>query len=151
MKRVWVVAVASCLAASAGTAQEHFTEGPVWECGSYRTKQGHFNDYMKYLRENFLPQGQEAKKAGLVLDQRIYLHVPASPTDPDVVICTLHASFGKALDYSAADEAKGREIAAKHFKTADEQKQRDMAAKRFAFRDFLGTSYYREISLKPMP
>jgi len=26
-----------------------------------------------------------------------------------------------------------------------------MAAQRFEFRDFLGTAYYREVNLKPMP
>jgi hypothetical protein len=106
---------------------------------------------MTYLRQNFLPSGQESKKAGLILDQRVYLHVPTTPTDGDVLICTLYPSFGKALDYDAGDDAKAKEIAAKHYKTADEQKQRDAAAKRFAFRDFLGTSHYREVSLKPMP
>ncbi len=151
MKRLCLVAVLSCLAVPGTLAQEHFTEGPVWECGAYRTKQGYFDDYMKYLRQNFVPQGQESKKAGLVLDQKVYLKVPENPTDPDVLICTLHSSFGKALDYDAGDDAKAKEIAAKHYKTADEQKQRDMAANRFAFRDFLGTSYYREVSLKPMP
>ena len=151
MQRLCLATVVSCLAASVTLAQEHFTEGPVWTCSSYRTKQGHFDDYMKYLRENFIPQGQESKKAGLVLEQKVYLHVPANPTEPDVVICTLQASFGKALDYNATDDAKAKEIAAKHFKTADEQKQRDMAAKRFEFRDFLGTSHYREVNLKPMP
>jgi hypothetical protein len=151
MKRLYLAAVVSCLASSVALAQEHFTEGPVWECSSYRTKQGHFDDYMKYLRQNYLPQSQEAKNAGLVLDQKVYLHQPANPTEPDVVICTQHASFAKALDYSAEDDAKGKEIAAKHFKTADEEKQRDMAATRLEFRDFLGTSYYREVNLRPMP
>ena len=151
MKRLCLAAVLSCLVAPVALAQEHFSEGPVWECSAYRTKQGHFDDYMKYLRQNFVPQGEEAKKAGLVLDQKVYLKVPENPNDPDVVICTQHASFGKALDYNAGDDAKAKEIAAKHFKTADEQKQREMAANRFAFRDYLGTSYYREVSLKPIP
>jgi hypothetical protein len=151
MKRLYFAVVVSCVVAPMALAQEHFTEGPVWECGSYRTKQGHFDDYMKYLRQNFLPQGQQSKKEGLVLDQKVYTHVPASPTEPDVVICTLHANFAKALDYDAADDAKAKDIAGKHYKTLDEQKQREMSAKRFEFRDFLGTSYYREVSLKPMP
>ena len=69
MKRLCLAAVVSCLAAPAAVAQEHFTEGPVWECSSYRTKQGHFDDYMKYLRQNYLPQAQESKKAGLTLEQ----------------------------------------------------------------------------------
>ncbi len=151
MKRLCLAAAVSCLVAPVALAQEHFTEGPVWECSGYRTKQGHFDDYMKYLRQNFLVTGQESKKAGLVLDQKVYVKVPENPTDPDVVICTLHASFGKALDYNAADDAKGKDIAAKHYKTADEQKQREITSKRFEFRDFIGTSYYREVSLKPMP
>jgi hypothetical protein len=140
-----------CLASSATLAQEHFTEGPVWGCSSFRTKQGHFDDYMQYLRENLLPQTEEAKAAGLLLDQKVYLHQPANPTEPDIVICTLQPNFGKALDFNAADDTKAKEIAAKHYKTADENKQRDMAAKRLDFRDFLGTSYYREVTLKPMP
>jgi hypothetical protein len=85
-----------------------------------------------------------------VLDQKIYMHVPANPTEPDVLLCTLHKNFAKALDYNATDDARGKEIAAQHWKTADEQKQRDMSAQRLEFRDFLGTSYWREVNLKPM-
>jgi hypothetical protein len=151
MKRLCLAALVWCLAPPVALAQEHYTEGPVWECSAYRTKEGHFDDYMKYIRQNFMPQSQERKKAGLVLDQKIYRHVPENPNDPDILLCTLHASFAKALDYNAADDAKGKDIAAKHFKTADEQKQRDMAAKRYEFRDYLGTSYYREVNLKPLP
>ena len=151
MKRFSLAVAASCLLAPGVFAQEHFSEGPVWACGAYRTKDGHFDDYMKYLRENFVPTSQESKKAGLTLDTKVYLHVPATPSDPDVLICTLHASYGKALDYDADRDAKSKEISAKHYKTPDEQKQRDITAKRFAFRDFIGTSYYREVSLKPLP
>jgi hypothetical protein len=151
MKRLCLAAVLSCLAVPGALAQEHYTEGPVWACNALRTKPGHFDDYMKYLRQNFVPQGQEAKKAGLILDQKIYVKVPENPTDPDVLICTLFTSFGKALDFNAGDDAKVKEIAAKHFKTADEQKQREMIENRFAFREALGTSYYREVNLKPMP
>ena len=151
MKRLCLVSLVSCLVVPGALAQEHYTEGPVWGCDAIRTKQGHFDDYMKYLRQNYVPQGQEAKKAGLIVDQKIYVMVPASPTDPDVLLCTLYTSFGKALDYNAGDDATQKGIATKHFKTADEQKQRDMIANRFTFRDALGTSYYREVNLKPMP
>ena len=149
MKQAWLAAVVSSLAAPMALAQEHFTQGPVWECASYRTKPGHFDDYMKYLRQNFVPQAQQSKKAGLVLDQKVFLHTPTSPTDPDVVICTLYPSFAKAMDYDAEDDAKFKEIAAKHHNTADEAKQRERTAKRFAFRDFIGEHHYREVNLRP--
>ena len=116
MNRLCLTAAMSCLAWSATLAQEHFTEGPVWGCSSFRTKQGHFDDYMKYLRENLLPQTEEAKAAGLLLDQKVYLHQPANPTEPDIVICTLQPNFGKALDFNAGDDTKAKEIAAKHYK-----------------------------------
>ena len=151
MKPRLSLAAAFCLVfAGAAGAQEHFAEGPVWECGSYRTKPDQFNNYLKYLRETTLPQNEERKKAGLILDYKVYFHTPTTPTDPDVVICYLHSSFAR-LDYNAGDDAKSKEISAKHFKTADEQKQLDMIAKRLAMRDFVGTSYYREVKLKPMP
>jgi hypothetical protein len=150
VKQLFLAVLASCLTAPAVFAQEHYTEGPVWECSSYRTKPGHFDDYLEYLRQNLLPQNQAAKQAGLMLDQKTYLHVPANPTEPDVLLCTLHRNFAKALDYDATDEAKGKEIASRHWKTSDEQKQRAMSANRLEFRDFLGTSYWREVNLKPV-
>src|SRR2546430_47759 len=77
----------ACRAAPGVLGEEHFTEGAVWECNSYRTKQGHFDDYMKSLRQSHLPPSQEAKKTGRVLDQKVYVHVPTNPTEPDVVLC----------------------------------------------------------------
>lgn len=150
MKPLYLAVLAACLTVSEALAQEHYTEGPVWACSSFRTKPGHFDHYMEYLRQNFVPLNQEAKKAGLLMDQKVYMHVPANPTEPDVLLCALHSNFAKALDYNATDDAKLKEISAKHWKTADEQKQRDMSAQRFEFRDFLGTSYWREVNLKPI-
>lgn len=58
------IAVLSLLLGGVAAAQEHWTEGPVWEVSFYRTTPGHFDDYMKYLRQNFLPQNAEGKKQG---------------------------------------------------------------------------------------
>jgi len=49
------------LAASA-FAQEYYTEGTVRVVSYYRTNPGQFDAYMQYLRENFLPQQEDAKK-----------------------------------------------------------------------------------------
>ena len=151
MKRVTAIGSLLCaVMASAAFAQEHYTEGPVWECSSYRTKPGHFDDYMKYLRENFLPTTDEGKKQGLLLDRKVFLQPPSGKSDWDVMICTLFPTFGKAMDYSAADEDKWKAIEAKHYSTTDEKKQEEMASKRFDMREFIGTSFVREVSLKPI-
>ena len=152
MRRAAILAGILCLVAvGTGYAQEHFTEGPVWEVSHYRTTPGHFEDYMSYLRQNFLPSSEEAKKQGLILDYRVFVKAPEGAGDWDVAVATLYSSFGKALDYSKADEDKWKAIEAKQYKTDDEQKQREMTDARFSYREYLGTTHLREITLRPMP
>ena len=131
-------------------AQEHYTEGHVRVVSLYRTSPGQLDNYMKYLRANFLPQQEEAKKQGLVLDYSILLNVPQSPDDWDIAFVAIYKSFGDALDYNQSDEDKMQKIREKQFKTSDEEKMREMTSKRFGMRTYLGTKYLREISLKPL-
>ncbi len=152
MKRITMFAfIAICtMTASFAFAQEHYTEGNVRQVSFYKTKQGHFDEYMKYLRANFIPQQEEAKKQGLIVGYQVMISTPSSAEDWDVAIVIFHKSYGAALDYNQSDADKMKAIASKHYKTMDEQKQRDMAAKRFDMRDFKGTRYIREVTLKPM-
>jgi len=152
MKRITRFAfIAVCvITASVAFAQENYTEGLVREVSFYKTKQGQFDEYMKYLRANFLPQQEEAKKQGLIAGYQVLLSTPSTADDWDVAIVTLYKSFGAALDYNQGDEEKMKAISSKHFKTMDEQKQREMTAKRFDMRDYKGTRYLREVTLKPM-
>ena len=87
----------------------------------------------------------------LILDYKVYVKTPKGAGDWDVAVATLYPSFGKALDYSKADEDKWKAIEAKQYKTDDEQKQREMTDVRFSYREYLGTSFLREINLRPMP
>ena len=50
MKRIGLAAVALALASLNAAAQEHWTEGPVWQCDAYRTSPGQFDAYLKYIR-----------------------------------------------------------------------------------------------------
>lgn len=152
MKRITKFAfIAICtVAASLAFAQEHYTEGLVREVSFYKTKQGQFDEYMKYLRANFIPQQEEAKKQGLIVGYQVMVSTPSSADDWDVAIVTLYKSYGVALDYNQGDEDKMKAISTKHFKTMDEQKQREMTAKRFDMREYKGTRYIREVTLKPM-
>jgi len=131
-------------------AQEHWTEGPVWEVSFYRTAPGHFDDYLKYLRKNVLPQNAEAKRQGLVLDQKVFVKPATAPGDWDIAFATLYKNMA-ALYYNAENDKKAKAIAEKHYKTGDEEKQRDMAKPRFEWRTFLGTTITREVTLKPLP
>ena len=152
MRRIAFAVVGALLTIpGALAAQEHYTEGPVWEVWCARTTEGHGEDYIEYLRSNYLPTMAEQKKQGLILDSKFFLHTPSGPNDPDICIATLHKSYGAALDYSADFEAKAKAIAAQHYKTEDEDKQDEATKPRFEMRRDLGTTFYREIQLKPMP
>lgn len=144
------VVVAALLAGSTASAQEHWTEGPVWGCAAYRTKEGKFDDYVKYLREHYLVTSAESKKQGLILDSKIFAREPAKADDWNLLICTLHASYGKAMDYDAEAEKKGDAIQAAHWKTANQGEQQKLSAKRYELREFVGMTYSREVTLKPL-
>jgi hypothetical protein len=146
-----LIAITCCaLMSSSLQAQEHYTEGSVREVSFYRTKPGQFDEYMKYLRANFLPLSEESKKQGLIVDFKVMVKAPHDMSDWDVAIVTLHKSYGAALDFNQVDEDKSKAIQAKHYKTADEKKQQEMGARRLEMRTYLGTQYIREVNLRPM-
>ena len=134
-------------------AQEHWTEGPVWEVNYYRTKPGKFDDYLKFLRRNFAKISAEQKKAGLILDAKVLLQTNnAGPNDWDIAIAYLYPSFAKALDFNKADFDKAEEIATKHYAETDRDKRTAANdAARLPNRDYIGTRYLREVTLKPLP
>lgn len=150
MKAIGLLA-AGLLASGAAVAQEHWTEGPVWECSAYRTNPGMFDTYLKWIRSHSEPVNDEAKKQGLVLDYKTFVKWPRDPNDWDIMFCTLYPSFSKAMDYNKADDEKYEAISTAHWATADEDKQREQAAPRLEMRRYLGTTHVREVDLRPMP
>ena len=148
MKRIGLAAAVLACASVPAVAQEHWTEGPVWECEAYRTAPGQFDAYMEYIRTNVEPQNIEAKKQGLILDYKTFVKAPNDPNDYDVLFCTLHSNFGK-LDFNQADDEKADAIAAAHFATAEEDAQAEKIKPRLEMRKFLGTTYVREVTLRP--
>jgi hypothetical protein len=150
MKRISLAAAVLACASVPAIAQEHWTEGPVWQCEAYRTAPGQFDAYMKYIRTDVEPQNIEAKKQGLILDYKTFVKPPQDANDYDVLFCTLYPNFGKALDYNQADDAKADAIAAAHFATANEDAQAEKIKPRLEMRKYLGTTYVREVTLRPM-
>jgi hypothetical protein len=150
MRKITIgLAAAASLCASVAVAQEHWTEGPVWECSSYRTNPGMFDAYLKYIRAHVEPMDAEAKKQGLIVDYKTFVKTPSSPDDYDVMFCTAHANFGKALDYNQGDSDKFDAISAAHWATSDKDKQADLTKPRLEMRTFLGSTYIREVNLRP--
>ena len=150
MKRIGLAAaVLACMSVPA-VAQEHWSEGPVWECSAYRSNPGMFDTYMEYVRKHATAINAEAKKQGLILDFKTFVKAPADPNDWDFMTCTAYESFGRALDFNQGDEEKFDAIAAKHWATADEDKQQQLSSPRLEMRKFIGTTHMREVNLRPI-
>jgi hypothetical protein len=141
-----IAAVAICLSAPV-LAQEHFTEGPVWDCSMYRVKEGKWDDYMTFIRSNANLQYAEAKKQGLLLDYRSFTKPLRNKDDWNYMICMQWKSFAD-FDYDKSVEEKWDAITAARLKTADAAKQREMTKQRFEMRDFVSNIVMREISLR---
>ena len=148
LKSCGLLAAALLFASANAVAQEHWTEGPVWECSAYRTEQGQFDTYLKWIRAHAEVISQEAKKQGLILDYKTFVKAPTDQNDYDVLFCTLHSSYGKALDYNKGDEDKNDAISAAHWATDDEDKQTELNAPRLKMRTYMGTTYLREVMLR---
>jgi len=147
-RAIGLLAAGLLLSSGSAVAQEHWTEGSVWECSAYRTNPGMFDTYMKWIRAHSEPINTEAKKQGLIVDFKTFLKPPRDANDYDVLFCTLYPSFAKALDYNQGDDDKFEAISAAHWATADEDKQTEMASPRLEMRTYMGTSYHREVTLR---
>ncbi|MGH8197202.1 MAG: hypothetical protein ACRETI_03440 [Steroidobacteraceae bacterium] len=147
-KTAGLLAAVMAFVSLSAAAQEHWTEGPVWECSAYRTNPGQFDTYLKYIRAHAEVINTEAKKQGLILDYKTFVKAPSDQNDYDVLFCTLYPNYAKALDYNQGDDDKFEAISAAHWATGDEDKQREMSAPRLEMRTYMGTSYHREVTLR---
>lgn len=144
-----LLAAGMLLASGTAVAQEHWTEGPVWECSAYRSNPGMFDTYLKWIRAHSEPINAEAKKQGLIVDYKTFVKPPSDANDYDVLFCTLYPNFAKALDYSQGDDDKFEAISTAHWATPDDDQQREKASPRLEMRKYLGTTYVREVTLRP--
>ncbi len=145
-----LAATAVLCTATPALAQEHYTEGHVYTCDTYRVKEGATDAYSRYLRSTVVPQTDAAKKAGLIVDRLYFVRSEGSAAAWNYMSCIVLKNFA-ALDYDAAAEKKSDEIAAAQLKTADRAKQDALTGVRFGMRDFKGSSTIREVTLKPLP
>ncbi len=146
---VGLLAATMAFVSVSAAAQEHWTEGPVWECSAYRTNPGQFDTYLKWIRAHSEVINAEAKKQGLILDYKSFIHTPRDQNDYDILFCTQYSNFGKALDYNKGDDDKFEAISAAHWATPDDDKQTELSSPRLEMRTYMGTSYHREVTLKP--
>jgi hypothetical protein len=145
MKRV-IAALAAAFALIAlpaiAASDRGYDNGPVWDVGSIQTKDGHFDEYMKFVTTTWKSQQEALKKAGYILDYKVYVVTDPRDNEPDIFLATKFknmAAFDTSIDEMDA-------FMAKHF--GSQEKSNKEQADRGAIRTVRGDMLMRELILK---
>jgi hypothetical protein len=127
------------IAAAAGPP---YGNGPVWDCVQVRTKDGHFDDYVKWLATDWKSQQEAWMKAGYIIGYKVYNTVDVRQGEPDILLCTEFknmAAYDTPIAQLWAFQAKLTGTVAK----GDKEE-----AARGSIRTMLGDVLFRELKLK---
>jgi hypothetical protein len=137
-----------CLAASAlalnARAQDvrHYTDGPVTQVAYIQVEYGHFEEYIDWLNSTWKPTMEATKKAGLIIDYKVFQLTPKSPEEPNIILWITYKNGAAALDHGVEQE----EVAKKVIGSTEVQNKARVG--RNEYRKVLGTEYVRELILK---
>lgn len=118
-----------------------YNEGPVTEVTYLKIEYGHFDEYVDWLNSTWKPLNEAKKKAGLIIDYRVYTARPRQPEEPNVIFMITYPNMA-AFDRRAEEN----EVAVEMIGSAKEQDAARIA--RSAYRKRLGTELIREVILK---
>lgn len=117
--------------------------GPVTEVDYIHVEYGHFAEYMAWVTSTWVPTMQAAKKAGLIIDYKVYQSSPKSPDEPNVYLeisfKDMAAYAGDIGDQAAAFEAVTEKV------ICSSACQDQARVHRNEIRKVLGTEVTREI------
>jgi hypothetical protein len=138
-----------CLAASAlslnarAADAARYKYGPVTEVDYIDVEYGHFDEYMAWVTSTWVPTMEAAKKAGLIIDYKVFRASPKSPDEPNVYLeityKNMAAYAGDFGDASDAFEAVTEKV------ICSSACQDQARVHRNEFRKVLGTDVTREI------
>src|SRR6201998_2465533 len=104
-KHSWMLLLA-VLWAWQGFAQEHYTEGPVWNITTIRVKPAQFDNYLSNLRQGWKVFCDEAKRQGTIMDCKAFLKQTRSgPQDWDIALAVLYKNHAQVDGQAAKFEA----------------------------------------------
>ena len=146
------IILSMCLAASAlslnARAEDElgYTYGPVTQVNYIHVEYGHFAEYMAWVTSTWVPTMKAAKKAGLIIDYKVFQAEPKSPDQPNVYLeityKNMAAYAGDIGDSADAFEAVTEKV------ICSSACQDQARVHRNEIRKVLGTEVTREIIFK---
>jgi hypothetical protein len=118
-----------------------YADGPVTELNYLQIAYGRFEDYIDWLNSTWKPTMEATKKAGLIIDYKVFRATPKSPDQPNIVLMLTYNNMA-ALDRGVELEAVAKKVIGS---TGAQNKAR---LQRNEFRTILGSELIRELILK---
>ena len=138
-----VCLAASSLSLNAGAQDERrYTDGPVTEVAYLHVEYGHFEEYIDWLNSTWKPTMEATKKAGLIIDYKVFRLTPKSPDQPNIYLWITYKNAAAALDKGVELEAVAKKV------ICSTECQNKARVGRSEYRKVLGTEYIRELILK---
>ena len=141
------IILSMCLAASSlslnARAQDEraYTEGPVTAVNYIRVEYGHFEEYIDWLNSTWKPTMEATKKAGLIIDYKIFTATPKSPDQPNIIRMITYKNMA-GLDKGVEEEAVAKKV------IGSTEVQNKARVARNEYRKLLGSELIRELILK---
>jgi hypothetical protein len=142
-----IIILSICLAAfslslDAGAQDERkYTEGPVTLVQEIAVEYGHFEEYIDWLNSTWKPTMEATKKAGLIIDYKVFSSTPPSPDHPDIILWITYKNMA-ALDKGAEEEAVAKKV------ICSTECQNKARVGRNEYRKVLRREYIRELIVK---
>src|SRR5499427_9351625 len=119
-----------------------YTDGPVTEVDYIRVEYGHFEEYIDWLNSTCKPTMEAMKKAGLIIDYKVFRLTPKSADQPNISLCITFKNGAAAFDKGVELE----EVAKKVIGSTEVQNKARVG--RNEYRKVLGIEYVRELILR---
>src|SRR5436305_4891300 len=86
-----------------------YTEGPVTLVQEMAIEYGHFEEYIDWLNSTWKPTMEATKKAGIIIDYKVFSSTPPSPDHPDIILWITYKNMA-ALDRGVEEEAVAKKV-----------------------------------------
>src|ERR1700683_4846346 len=140
------IILSTCLAASflslSARAQDErqYADGPVTEVAYIQVEYGHFEEYIAWLNSTWKPTMEATKKAGLIIDYKVFKATPKSPDQPNIYLWITYKNAAAALDKGVELDAVAKKV------ICSTECQNKARVGRSEYRKVLGTEYIRELT-----
>ncbi|HMB55633.1 MAG TPA: hypothetical protein VKM35_00310 [Arenimonas sp.] len=144
MKRtLMLIAALFAFAATVSAQDRPYKEGPVTVVTAVKVKPGQDEKYLAYLDSTYKPLMEEEKKAGVILDYKVYSTTARTPNDPDLYLTVTYPNMASLDGLDERTEPLMKKVTGKTRAEAA-----SASVDRGAMRDIMGSELIRELQLR---